>query len=129
MCVHWRRRKLDPLRVTSFRPGLSVEPFAARVFVDMAFVDRCLEGGTDAIEADLASERSVLPEGARMLYVLQGAKAAATKWGQRSEAEQRALLAGKRRKEARVMISADALDYALLHLYVSAELEVKETVR
>ena len=102
---------------------------SSRVFVDEAFITSVVSGGTDGIEATLTSEREVLPEGARMTYVLQGIKAAASKWATRAKAEQRAVEAGSRQKAPRVAVTSEALDYALTQLWISCELEYKETVR
>lgn len=110
---------MDPVRTTAYRPGLSVEPMAARLWPDAAFLAAIVSGGTDAIAAGLAAERARLPAGSRMVYVLEGLKDAARKWRRP---------AGAAGGSGLPAVTGDALDTALVHLYVSQELEYKETV-
>jgi hypothetical protein len=120
MTVHWRRRKVDPVRTTAYRPGLAVEPMAARLWPDASFLAAIVAGGTDAIAGGLAAERARLPGGSRLVYILEGLKDAARKWKRPAGSAGSACLPA---------VTGDALDTALVHLYVSQELEYKETVR
>lgn len=132
--IFWVRRRIDPLRPVGkgkahgYLPGITREPFAARVWVDDAFIAEVTSHGTDGLEATLDSERAQLPSGTRMLYLVQGAKAAATAWSQAAHREKQLHDAGKLARAPRKAVNNDMLDYAVLYLYVSSELEVKETV-
>jgi hypothetical protein len=133
LAVHFVRRRVDPARPVGrgrthgFVPGaLSREPFCVRLWPDDAFLAALVAGGTDGVEAALARERRALPPGARVTYLLLGARAATVAWAAARQREAAEHAAGRRAAPPRPLVTAEALDYAALFLYVSTELEFKE---
>lgn len=113
-----------------FLPGVSVEPYCAVVWPGTTFLQLLVDKGTDGASGRLAADRALLPEGARVFYVLEGTRAAVGAWAETVRKRKQA------HDEGRLLhlpplpaVTTEALDFAMLFLYVSDDLEYKETVR
>lgn len=122
--VHWRRRVPDMARSTDkdivFTNDVTVEPFVVVVHEGEYFVKLLIDEGTDGVEAQLSALRARVPPVTRVVYVIVGARKAIER-GQTKTAR----AGGDRMLHT---LTPDGFDAALMHLYVTSELEVKEVV-
>jgi hypothetical protein len=86
-------------------------------------VETLVAHGTDVMEEAVTAMRAALPPGTRVLFIIEGA---AEYIGRRMKA---ADAARRRGAVPPPTVTQDGYDAANMHLYVTVELEAKETVR
>jgi hypothetical protein len=87
------------------------------------YVEALVAHGTDVMEEAITAMRAALPPGTRVLFIIEGA---ADYIGRRMKA---ADAARRRGAVPPPTVTQDGYDAANMHLYVTVELEAKETVR
>lgn len=156
--IFWRRRKIVGVRHSaptaaaeasgSSVPGMAVvnpgdhyvfedeegqlEPFVVVFWEGSTFVETLLSHGTDIIEEAVIAMRTALEPGTRVIFLIQGAAAYIHAAFERRKALERTAsgVGGGRSAPLRLppVTTQHAYESALMHLYVSRDLETKETI-
>jgi hypothetical protein len=123
--IHWVRRRVDPAsKGSSFLAGHeTVEPFAAVFWDGSTYVENLKGFGTDGIESFVRSARKSLPQATRLLFIVQGAAQYIAEQLKKADAARR-----RGKSDVSAVLTQDGLDAANMHLYVTCELEIRDTV-
>lgn len=111
----------------------TLEPFLVLFWRGVTYVDTLLARGTDAIEDALNAMRERLPVGTRITFLVQGAKNYLSKMSERAGSARRAAAdagvgSGAGAGTVLPTITLDGYEAANAHLYVTCDLQIKETV-
>ena len=99
----------------------ALEPYVCVIWPGADYVRVLLERGTDLVEAYVSAARAVLPPGTRLFFLVEGSAAAL------AGALTAAAAARSAGRAPSPVLSPDAYMAANVHLYSTAELDVKET--